>query len=366
MKKKIPLIGLLLMFFLQQHLLAQTRIISGVVNDSKGEPIIGASVLAKGTTIGTYTDASGKFTLAIPENVSTLVVKYLGMKNKEVEIGANTTLMISMEEDVLGLNEVVVTALGVSKEKKSLGYSAQEVGGGLVSQSGEENVIQGLSSKFSGVFVNGTGGTPGASSKIIIRGPSTFTGNNQPLIVVDGVPIDNSTTSTVAGDYPFNATLNGVNNSNRAVDLNPDDIESVSVLKGPAATALYGARAGSGVILITTKRGNAMGKKTINFTYSTSLEFSKVNKLPERQLLYAQGTGGGKFNTDGVVVPEGNFIEGDPGPDGLWFTADDVSAGTPNSLGAAHFKHWPHSNRQRQRIFPNRSYIQQQLLREWQ
>jgi hypothetical protein len=110
MKKKIPLIGMLLMLFVQQHLLAQTRIISGVVNDSKGEPIIGASVLAKGTTTGTYTDASGKFTLAVPENVTALSVKYLGMKNKEVEIGANTNLMISMEDDVLGLDEVVVTA----------------------------------------------------------------------------------------------------------------------------------------------------------------------------------------------------------------------------------------------------------------
>jgi TonB-linked SusC/RagA family outer membrane protein len=146
--------------------------------------------------------------------------------------------------------------------------------------------------------------------------------------------MDNSTEGTVAGDYPFNETLNGVNNSNRAIDINPDDIESISVLKGPAATALYGSRAGSGVILITTKRGTGMGKKSINFSYSTSLEFSKVNKLPERQLQYSQGTGGGKFNTDGVVVPEGNFIEGDPGPDGLWFTGDDVSSGTPNSWGA--------------------------------
>jgi TonB-linked SusC/RagA family outer membrane protein len=332
MKKKIPLIGVLLLLFMQ-HLSAQNRIISGVVNDQKGEPIIGASVLAKGTTTGTYTDASGKFTLIINQNVTTLVVKYLGMKNKEVEIGANTSLMISMEDDVLGLDEVVVTALGVSKEKKSLGYSSQEVGGGLISQSGEENVIQGLSSKFSGLFVNGSGGTPGASSKIIIRGPSTFTGNNQPLIVIDGVPIDNSTDGTVAGDYPFNETLNGVNNSNRAVDINPDDIENVSVLKGPAATALYGARAGSGVILITTKRGGGMGKKSINFNYSTSLEFSEVNKLPQRQLQYAQGVGGGKFDSLGNVIAEGAFDEGDPGPDGLWFTDDDVSSGTPNSWG---------------------------------
>ncbi|MFN5518272.1 MAG: carboxypeptidase-like regulatory domain-containing protein, partial [Bacteroidota bacterium] len=332
MKKKIPLIGVLLLLFMQ-HLSAQNRIISGVVNDQKGEPIIGASVLAKGTTTGTYTDASGKFTLIISQNVTTLVVKYLGMKNKEVEIGANTSLMISMEDDVLGLDEVVVTALGVSKEKKSLGYSSQEVGGGLISQSGEENVIQGLSSKFSGLFVNGSGGTPGASSKIIIRGPSTFTGNNQPLIVIDGVPIDNSTDGTVAGDYPFNETLSGVNNSNRAVDINPDDIENVSVLKGPAATALYGARAGSGVILITTKRGGGMGKKSINFNYSTSLEFSEVNKLPQRQLQYAQGVGGGKFDSLGNVIAEGAFDEGDPGPDGLWFTDDDVSSGTPNSWG---------------------------------
>ena len=334
MKKKIPLIGMLLMLLIaHQHLLAQTRILTGIVNDSKGEPIIGASVLVKSTTAGAYTDANGKFTLAAPENATTLVVKYLGMKNKEVEIGANTSFIIAMEPDELGLDKVVVTALGVSKDKKSLGYSSQEVNGNIVSESGETNVIQGLSSKFSGVFINGTGGGPGASSKIIIRGPSTFTGNNQPLIVLDGVPLDNSTDGLSAGDYPFNENLSGVNNSNRGIDINPDDIESVNVLKGPAATALYGARAGSGVILITTKRGSQLGKKQVHFSYNSSVEFSKVNKLPGRQLTYAQGVGGGKFNTDHVVNPEGVYITADPGPDGVWYTDDDVSYGTTSSWG---------------------------------
>ncbi len=153
------------------------------------------------------------------------------------------------------LSEAVVTALGITREEKSLGYGVTSVKGDEVTRSGEVNVIQGLAAKSSGVQVIGSAGTPGASSKILIRGNSTFTGENQPLIVVDGVPYDNQTLGSVASDYPFNANLNGVNNSNRALDINPADVESVNILKGPAAAALYGARAANGVLLITTKKG---------------------------------------------------------------------------------------------------------------
>ena len=312
--------------------MAQSRTVTGTVKDQKGEAVIGDSVIVKGTTAGTYTDENGNFSVVLPANATALVIKYLGFKTQEVPLTASNVINVTIEEDVLGLEEVVVTALGISKEKKSLGYSSQEIGGERIQNSGETNVVEALSSKFSGVEVNGTSGTPGASSKIIIRGPSTFTNDQQPLIVVDGVPIDNSTNATVAGDYPFNPFLQGTNQSNRAIDINPNDIESINILKGPAASALYGAKAGSGVIVITTKRGKT-GGKGVSFGVNSSIEFSKIDKLPEKQTTYAQGTGGGFFDSTGVVQPEGNYFTSDPGPDLLWGTADDVSGGTPNQWG---------------------------------
>ncbi len=185
------------------------------------------------------------------------------------------------------LKEVVVTALGVSKEKKSLGYTISEVSGDDMRKSGEGNVIEALAAKAPGLNVIGSGGTPGASSKVTIRGANRFSGDNQPLIVIDGVPMDNSTNAVAAGDAPFNPNLQGVNESNRAIDINPDDIESVSILKGPAAAALYGSRAGNGAIVYTTKRGK--NGKGIGATYSSSMETSMVNKLPKLQTKYGQG-----------------------------------------------------------------------------
>lgn len=332
--KKLAALMLLVPFCLVSVAFAQSRTITGTITSATdNEPLPGATVLVKGTTTGTITDLDGKYVLVVPQDKDVLVFTFLGFKMHEETIGARNVINVSLEEDVLGLETVVVTALGIPKEKLSLGYSTQEVGGDRVASSGEENFIEGLSAKAAGVQVVGASGSPGASSKIIIRGPSTFSNENQPLVVIDGVPIDNSTNSTVAGDYPFNANLNGVNNSNRAIDVNPDDIESINILKGPAAAALYGARAGSGAIIITTKRGNKAGDRAVHINFSSSLEVNQVSQLPQQQMLYAQGTGGGKINNDGVVDPEGNFIEADPGPDQLWDTDDDGSAGTASSWG---------------------------------
>lgn len=313
----------------------QSRTITGTVTSATdNEALPGATVLVKGTTTGTVTDLDGQYVLVVPQGKDILIFSFIGYKTTEVTIGAQNVVNLSMEEDVLGLDEVVVTALGIEREKLSLGTTTQEVGGDRLVSSGETNVIEALSAKVAGVQIVGSSGTPGASSKIIIRGPSTFTNENQPLIVVDGVPIDNNTNNTVAGDYPFNPTLNGVNNSNRAIDINPDDIESINVLKGPAAAALYGSRAGSGAIIITTKRGNKKGDKTIHINVSSSVELSQVNKLPGQQDQYAQGSGGGFFGDDGVtVVPEGDYLTGDPGPDYIWGTDDDGPLGTANSWG---------------------------------
>jgi len=313
---------------------SQSKTITGTITSATdNEPLPGATVLVKGTTTGTVTDLDGKYVLVVPQEKEVLVYTYLGFKSHEESIGGRSTINFALEEDILGLETIVVTALGIPKEKLSLGISTQEVGGDRITSSGEENFIEGLSAKAAGVQVVGAAGTPGASSKIIIRGPSTFTNENQPLVVIDGVPIDNGTNNTVAGDYAFNSTLNGVSNSNRAIDINPDDIESINILKGPAAAALYGSRAGSGAIIITTKRGNKAGDKAVHINFSSSLEVNQVSKLPAQQFVYAQGTGGGKKKNDGSVDPEGTLIEADPGPDLLWDTDDDGSLGTPSSWG---------------------------------
>jgi TonB-linked SusC/RagA family outer membrane protein len=275
---------------------AQNRQITGQVTDGK-EPVIGASVSVKGTSIGTATDVNGRYTLTIPASAQTLLVKAVGMKSQELSIAGLSEINVKMGPDVVKLDETVITAFGIERERKTLGYSQQKVSGDELRKSGEQNMIQGLSGKAAGVFVQGSGGTPGASSKVLLRGNATFTGENQPLIVVDGVPIDNSTTQSTAGDNPFNSNLSGVNNSNRGVDINPDDIESMNVLKGPAAAALYGVRAGAGAIIITTKKGKK-GTKSFSVDFSTSAEISQVNKLPKLQMKYSQGTGGGTLKAD--------------------------------------------------------------------
>ncbi|HXH19075.1 MAG TPA: SusC/RagA family TonB-linked outer membrane protein [Chitinophagales bacterium] len=328
---------LLSVFILTAFQLVAQRTVTGTVKSSEDdEPLIGASVQAKGTDIATVTDAEGKFTITVPAGITTLVIKSLGMLTKEVEVTADV-IDVALDPDLLRIDQVLVTALGISREEKSLGYSAQEIAGQNLVNSGEVNVIQSLAAKSAGVQVISSSGTPGASSKILIRGNHTFTGENQPLIIVDGIPIDNSTDNTVAGDYPFNANLTGVNNSNRAIDINPDDIESVTVLKGPAAAALYGVRAGNGAIVITTKRGKAVEGKGIKATYSYNIDFSQVNKLPDFQHIYGQGVGGGTFDVDSdgtyIFYDEGLFDEADPGPDFVWGTADDVSTGTSRTWG---------------------------------
>ena len=297
---------------------AQTKVVKGTVKDSKTkENLPGVTIVVPKTTIGVASDENGNFTITVPDSIKNVVVSSLGFTTKVVAVSGES-LNITLDADGILLKEMVVTALGVSKEKKSLGYNVSEVSGADLSRSGESNVIQGLASKASGIQVISSSGTPGASSKILIRGNSTF-GENQPWVVIDGVPVDNETSSASAGDNPSNPNLQGVSNSNRALDINPDDIESVSILKGPSAAALYGARAGHGAILYTTKKGKY--KKGLGITFSTSVELSKVNKLPELQNKYAQGSDGKTFTTS------------DPGPDQLYGTADDISNGTNQSWG---------------------------------
>jgi TonB-linked SusC/RagA family outer membrane protein len=328
--RKIATQLFVLTMLLAQFAFAQERRIKGTVT-SGGEPASYISVLVKGTTLGVATDEQGNFELTVPQSAKTLVFSGLGFKTKEVDISSGAVFNVELESDAMQLNEVVVTALGITREKRALGYATQQVTGEEITGSGEHNVVEALSGKVSGVEVIGSGGTPGASSKILIRGYADFTGDNQPLFIVDGIPIDNSTNDTRAGDYPFNKNLEGVNNSNRGIDINPDDIETINVLKGPSAAALYGIRAAHGAVIITTKKGRATGNQVVNVTFGTNAEFSMVNKLPERQFTYAQGVGGGKLDANGNPTT-GTYVTADPGTDGIWGTGDD-NPGTSSTWG---------------------------------
>lgn len=322
MKVKVQL-SLLAMFLFSFGLFAQ-RNVSGLVTSSEDNlPIIGATVLVEGTTIGVATDANGKFNISVPNDKQNLVVSFIGMAPQTVAIGSSNNISVVLQPDQVMLNNVVVTALGIKREEKKLSYAVSQVGADDISRSGEQNTVQALAGKVAGVQVMGSGGTPGASSKITLRGISSITGATQPLIIIDGVPVDNSTFATggLAGDNPFNATLDGVNNSNRLLDLNPEDIESVSVLKGPAAAAIYGTSAGNGAVLITTKKGSRNGGKSIGVTINSSIEFSQVANIIDLQNRWGAGNGGEYYPP------------ADPGPDGLFFTDDDLDYGTPLSWG---------------------------------
>jgi TonB-linked SusC/RagA family outer membrane protein len=275
-----------------QGLLAQTRVISGVVTSSEDKsPIPGVTIVVKSTTIGTTTNVDGKYTLSVPSKYNVLTFSYVGMKTKEVNIGESNTIDLVMEPDIMNMDEIVVTAIGIPRETKALSYSVQNVNSDDIAKASQTDVINTLQGKVSDLQVVSSSGVAGAASYIQVRGVTSLTQNNQPLFVVDGVPIAGAETG---GDIEAatNNNFDGVGLSNRAIDLNPDDIESVSILKGGAATALYGLRAASGAVIITTKKGKATAGKKISVNFSTSVKFDVVSQLPARQNAYAQGTQG--------------------------------------------------------------------------
>ncbi|MBP7270095.1 MAG: SusC/RagA family TonB-linked outer membrane protein [Bacteroidia bacterium] len=291
MRKTLTLLALLLAFCSLQ-VSAQDRTISGKVSSSQdNQTIPGVSVVVVGTTIGTSTDIDGNYKLNVPKTAKTLRYSGIGMRTKEVALGASNVLDVVLDADVMKLDEVVVTALGIKQEKKAVGYSVQDVGGDALTKAGSRDVINGMSAKVSGMTVINSTGTPGGSSFIRLRGWNSILGSNSPLFVVDGVPMDNSYNLSGNPDDGTNNGLESVSNSNRALDINPDDIESVTVLKGPAASALYGGSAANGAIIITTKKGKApAGKKGVSVTFNSSIQWDQVNKLPELQDKFSQGT----------------------------------------------------------------------------
>lgn len=262
--------------------LAQTSKVTGKVVDENGEPVIGASIIVKGTTVGTVTDFDGNFELEVPNDGKHLVISYIGMKTQE--IGVTPNVSVRLMSDTQNLDEVVVTAMGITKEKKALGYAVQDVKSEELTKGANTSLAGALQGKVSGVEIMPSSGMPGASSRITIRGSRSFTGDNTPLYVVDGMPIAST------ADVDTEDSTAGSDFASRSVDIDPNDIESINILKGQAAAALYGMRATNGVIIITTKSGKGAKKGKPQVTVNTTLSFDKVSTLPEYQKKYAQGT----------------------------------------------------------------------------
>jgi TonB-linked SusC/RagA family outer membrane protein len=275
---------------------AQTRTITGTVTDKEsGLKLAGVRIVAKGTRTGGVTDGKGSFKIDVPESAEALVFTYVGYAKKEVAIAGQSVLNTSLDVDARALDDVVVTAFGVKQEKKALGYAVQEISAQEIMKTNQPNVVSGLQGRVAGVTITNSGGAVGGGAQIIIRGISSLSpgADNQPLFVVDGIPISNA---TQAGNVQPSTGSNAIAGSNeqfaftnRAADINPDDIESLNVLKGPAATALYGLRAANGVIIITTKRGIA-GKTLI--TFSSNVTIDQVGKTPSVQSKWGQGSTG--------------------------------------------------------------------------
>ncbi len=322
--KKLLLLGLTAVLMLaSSELWAQEREISGTVTSADdGAPIPGVNIVVKGTTNGTVTDGKGAYHLTVPAEGGTLVFTFIGLQTAEVEIGARTTVDVQMAADVRQLSEVVVTALGIEKTKNELAYAAQKIEGEQISRTRDNNFINALSGKVSGLDIKRPN-SMGGSTNVVIRGSKSLTGNNQALFVVDGVPIDNSNTNginqaTGRGGYDY---------GNAAADINPDDIESINVLKGAAATALYGSRASNGVVLITTKKGRA--KKGVGVSLNAGWSVGKVDKSTFAEYQNKYGEGYGAYYEDA----SGFFLERDVNGDGtldlVTPVSEDASYGAP-------------------------------------
>ena len=266
--------------------LAQSSVKGTVTSSEDGEPIVGASVMVDGTKTGTVTDLDGHFELNVPAG-SKLVITYLGMKKKTVTAAAN--MKVALDSDNKELKEVVVTAMGITRDKKALGYSSQNLKASDLNVAGTSSLASALQGKLTGVSIRQSSGAPGASAQITIRGARSFDGNNTPLYVVDGMPIVSTS------DFSTLQSVTGADYASRSIDINPDDIESVNVLEGQAASALYGIRASNGVILITTKRG-AKGTEKPVITFSTDLSGQTLSRKFEHQTVYAQGNGFSEYN----------------------------------------------------------------------
>jgi TonB-dependent SusC/RagA subfamily outer membrane receptor len=268
--------------------MAQERSISGKVTaEEDGSPLPGVNVVLKGSTTGTVTDAEGIYKLNVPTEGGTLVFSFIGLKTQEILVGERSVVDLQMGMDIQQLGEVVVTAAGIEREKKSLGYRLENVSGSKLQQVSEADPLRALQGKVAGVNITGSSGAPGSSTRITMRGNRSLLGNNQPLIIVDGIPYDNTQTNTsnqLSGGGAYGSGL-------AAID--PNNIESMNILPpGGAGAALYGVRAANGVIVITTKTGTSRAsRKGLEISVNSSFSIEEISGLPEYQNKYGTGTG---------------------------------------------------------------------------
>lgn len=268
--------------------LAQTKITGTVLSQEDGQPIIGAAVKVDGTNTGMLTDVNGKFSLTLPQGKKTLTISYLGFQPKTVT--AKNGMRVFLKADATSLDEVVVTAMGIKRSAKALGYSATSLDGEEIAEVRTNDIMSGLAGKVAGVQISTTSSDPGASNSVIIRGVSSLNGSNQPLYVIDGVPMTNSSV------YSSDGLNNGYDFGNGANAVNPDDVENMTILKGAAATALYGSRAANGVILITTKSGKK--QNGVGVEYNGGLQWESVLRLPQSQNDFGMGWYGNKTDDE--------------------------------------------------------------------
>ncbi len=307
MKHVYLLFSLLCLLAFSPLVMAQELTVSGkVTDDTNGEELPGVNILVSGTSTGTVTDIEGNYRITVPSADATLLFSFIGYENQEIEVNGRSTVNVALPLSIEQLSEIVVTSFGIEQEKQSLGYAVQEVQSKDITQTKQPNLVSALQGQVAGVQITNSGGAPGMSSRILIRGLTSLdpNANNQPLFVVDGVPIDNSTTEAASGNTPRGM-------SNRAVDINPNDVESVNVLKGAAATALYGVRAANGAVIITTKKGKA-GQTRVNV--SSSVGFDDINQYPDFQERYGQGFSGAYQPTSfwpswGAPVPAAQVLD---------------------------------------------------------
>src|SRR5881409_3457125 len=285
-------------FLVAPRAFAQQKTVTGKVTSEQGSPLAGVSVVIKGTTRSTATNAAGNYTIAA-EAGKVLQFRFIGTGLVERTVG-DSVIDVQLRRVALDLDAVVVTALGEATERRALGTAQQTIRGVDIAQTQRENFVNALQGRIAGVDVTSTSGVPGASASITIRGVTSISGSNQPLIIVDGLPMDNRTLNTglLASDANSNTALSNraIDFTNRAADLNPDDIESLNVLKGPEASALYGIDAANGAIVIATKRGRA---GTGGMEYSSNFKFEQTRGFPEIQQVY---------DTSGVASPTSSSL----------------------------------------------------------
>ena len=281
MRNYILLIGMILCSI---NLAQSQRTIRGVITGTDGEPVIGANILAVGTTVGTVSDYDGRYELIVPEGTTQLQVSYTGYETKSIDLGASNVMDITMTEGII-LETTVVTAMGISRDKKEMGYAFETVDGSEIQQKGETDVLRAMQGKVAGVNIIGSSSQPGSATRMVIRGNTSFLGNNQALYVVDGIPYDGS---TYGGSFQLTG---GGAYGNRISDLDPNNIESITILKSATAAALYGSRASKGVVVITTKTGAAKKREGLHIELSSGLTTENIASLPDLQNTYGSGVG---------------------------------------------------------------------------